>query len=118
MKFNFFFILIMLLFSSCSEKNEKNILVVFPDYCGGCVSKNFLTIDQNNLNDKFKIYFDTTDSFVLNAAKMNKLSYNHIYNKDIPPKFGDHANLVIIDLAGKSTELTTNEILEKGRHYE
>jgi hypothetical protein len=91
--------------------------VVFPDHCGGCVSKNFHTINSKKLNDELNIYFDTTDSFVLNEAKRNNLGFIHIDNKDIPAKFGDYANIVIVNLKGEAIELTTNEVVEKGKHF-
>jgi hypothetical protein len=117
MKFNFFLIPFILLLISCNEQNKKNSLVVFRDYCGGCVSKNFRAINNNKLNDELSIYFDTTDSFVLNEAKRNKLDFIHISNKDIPAKFGDFANIVVLNAKGEVTELTTNDVIEKGKHF-
>lgn len=117
MKFNFLLSILILLLTSCSRENKKNTLVVYADHCGGCVSKNFSTINNNKLNDELNIYFDTTNAFVLNEAKQNKLNFIHIANKDIPSKFGDLANIVVINLKGDVIELTTNQVIEKGIHF-
>jgi len=117
MKFNFLFFLLIVLFFSCSEKNKNIDMVIYPEYCGGCVSRNFSAIKNNDLNDKFNIYFDSTDLFILNESKLNKLDFNHIDNTDIRSKFGDYANIVILMLDGEAIELKTNETIEKGKHF-
>jgi hypothetical protein len=93
------------------------VLVVYPEYCGGCVIRNFSELKNKKLADKFTVYFDTTNTFILNCATQNKLNFQHIYNKDIPAKFGDYANVVVINLDGKTIELKTNETITKGVHF-
>ena len=101
---------------SCTDRN-KNKIIVFPEYCQGCVVRNFEAMKNQKISSEFEIYFDTTDAFVLQTAKNNKLKFHHISNQDIPEKFGDYANLVVINSAGKTTELKTNETLSKGVHF-
>ena len=117
MRYNFLFIILITLLTSCHMGNKKSIVVVFPDHCGGCVSKNFRAINANKLNDELDIYFDTTITSVLNEAKQNNLNFIHIANKDIPARFGDFANIVIINSEGKATELSTDQVIEKGKHF-
>lgn len=70
-----------------------------------------------HLADQFNIYFDTTDSFILDIAKMNHLQFHHIDKSEISSKFGDYANLVLFVPGKEPIELKTNEIIEKGKHY-
>ncbi|MCO5259606.1 MAG: hypothetical protein M9916_05635 [Crocinitomicaceae bacterium] len=115
MKFNLVF-LCLISFFSC-QKKEKNYLIIYPEYCGGCIVRNFTTINKNEFIDEFSVLFDTTDLFILEQAKQNKLNYTHLNNSEIYEKFGDFANLVIVNKQGKSHELSTNETIQKGIHF-
>ena len=92
-------------------------IIVFPEYCGGCVQRNFKIIHQESTNNSFKLYFDSTDRFVLNEAKRYNLNYEHIDRKSIYIKFGDYANLVVRKQNGETIELQTNQVIQKGVHY-
>lgn len=117
MKYNALIIFLIVILFSCSPENNKVNLVVYPEYCGGCVSRNFYIIKNDNLKDKFSVYFDTTDVFILDAAKTNNLKFIHTNNNNIRSKFGDYANIVLFSSGKDPIELKTNEILEKGKHY-
>lgn len=117
MKFRLSLITLMLLFFTCNVKDKKADLVVYPEYCGGCVTRNFSTIKNNNWGDQFNIYFDSTDAFLLDQSKLNNLQFHHIDNNDIRSKFGDYSNIAIIKQGGEPIELKTNETLEKGKHF-
>lgn len=106
----------LLLLCSCAHENEID-LVVYPEYCGGCVKRNFKVLGIQNYDGKFNIYFDTTDTFILGQARLNDLVYHHIDNGEIRSKFGDYANIVLISAAGERIELRTNETIKKGTHY-
>ncbi len=110
-------ILFIVVLFSCSPENNKIDLVVYPEYCGGCVSRNFHAIKNDNLEDKFNVYFDTTDTFILEAANINSLKFYHMDNSKIRAKFGDYANIVLFSTGKEPIELKTNEIIEKGKHY-
>lgn len=109
-------ILILTVTFSCQEK-DKNKLIVYPEYCQGCIIRNFSELKSSNMINEFDIYFDTTDLFILNSAKQNKFNFYHIANTDIPSKFGDYANIVVINKDGEVHELKTNETIEKGVHF-
>jgi hypothetical protein len=111
------FLFVFLIGTSCNDKNKKNDLIVYPEYCGGCVIKNFGEIKNKNLEDRFNLYFDSTDIFILNTAKMNNLEFTHVDKSQIPLKFGDYANLVVIKSNSQAIELRTNEIITEGVHY-
>ncbi|MDR9399716.1 hypothetical protein [Salibacter sp.] len=118
MKYNSIVFLVSILIIGSCKQSDKVKVIVYPEYCKGCVIKNFSSISNNsNLNNKVSIYFDTTDSFILNTAKKYHLGYKHIDNANIPLEFGDYANVVVINLEGEPTELRTNEVLEKGKHF-
>lgn len=117
MRYSGLFLLFFILLFSCGQENNKINLVVFPDYCGGCVSRNFHALKNINTEDKFNVYFDTSDLFILDAAKLNNLKFTHIDNSKIHAKFGDYANIVLFTPGKEPTELKTNEIVEKGKHY-
>lgn len=117
MRYNILILFLLISISLSCNKKTKTDLVVYPEYCAGCVSKNFFIIKNNNLNDKFNIYFDTTDLYILKAAKLNNLNYNHIDFSEIRPKFGDYANIVLIPPEGIPEELRTNEFIRKGKHF-
>ena len=102
---------------SCGQRNNEIDLVVYPEYCGGCVVRNFHTIKNDSLENKFKVYFDTTDKFILEAASLNNLKFKHIDNREIRSRFGDYANIVLFSSETSPIELRTNEIIEKGKHY-
>jgi hypothetical protein len=116
MKSKFIIIFCSAILFSCTDK-DKNKIIVFPEYCQGCVVRNFESINNQKTGSEFEIYFDTTDAFVLRTANNNKLKFQHISNQDIPGKFGDYANLVVINSKGRSIELKTNETLTKGVHF-
>ena len=65
MKYSTLILFFIGLLFSCKVENNKIDLVVYPDYCGGCVSSNFSAIKNNNMQDKFTIYIDTTNIFIL-----------------------------------------------------
>tara|TARA_R110002072_G_scaffold302060_2_gene483619 strand:+ start:42151 stop:42507 length:357 start_codon:yes stop_codon:yes gene_type:complete len=111
------FTFVLLLFASCSGGKSEIDLVVFPDYCGGCVIKNFSEIKNASAEEEFNIYFDTTDSFILDVAIANNLDFNHVNSSEIASTFGDYANIVVIKLGHEAIELKTNELIEKGKHY-
>jgi len=116
MNYKLIFTFVVLLFlSSCQEK--KNTLVVYPEYCGGCVIRNFTKLKETGRSGEFDIYFDTTDAFVLSNAKKSHFKFHHISNDAIAAKWGDYANVVVINTDGKVTELKTNETIQKGVHY-
>ncbi len=116
MKSKLFIIFCLGILSSCADRS-KNKIIVFPEYCQGCVVRNFESMKNQKIDSEFEIYFDTTDVFVLQTANNNSLKFQHISNQDIPEKYGDYANLVVIDSEGKTTELKTNETLTKGVHF-
>ncbi len=116
MKYRVLIIFFNVILLSCGVDNKVD-LVVYPEYCGGCVSRIFYTIKNDKVDDKFNIYFDTTDIFVLGAAKLNSLNFNHLENSNIRLKFGDYANVVLFSSGKEPIELKTNEIIEKGKHY-
>ncbi len=117
MKFNLIIILVSSLSFGCGFSRNKTKLIVYPVYCGGCVIDNFAIINQQGLNSTFDVFFDTTNVFIVNEAKKNRLHYYHLAENDIYEKFGDYANVVVINKNGKPIELKTNERLEKGIHY-
>jgi len=117
MKYRVLVFICILLSFSCEFWNDKIDLVVYPEYCRGCVSKNFSSIRLDSLGSTFSVYFDTTDTYVLNEAKRNKLRYTHISKSEVRPKFGDYANVVIFPPGKKAVELSTNEVLSKGVHF-
>lgn len=92
-------------------------MVVYPEYCGGCVTRNFQTIRNEKKDDRFNVHFDTTDRFILEAAKLNGIKYYHVDNHEIRSKFGDYANIVLFSKGMEPKELKTNETMEKGKHY-
>ncbi|WP_457618658.1 hypothetical protein [Lutibacter sp.] len=116
MKYKLLIIFFLSITASCVDR-FKNKIIVFPEYCQGCVVRNFEALKNQKIGSDFEIYFDTTDVFVLQTANDNKLQFQHISNQDIPEKFGDYANLVVINSKGKTTELKTNETLTKGVHF-
>lgn len=103
------FISITFLFS-CNLK-EKPKVIVYPQYCGGCVLKNFDMLSHKVAKESFSLYFDTTDVFVLNACKKVNLNYKHLDNDEIYRRFGDNANVVVISKKGKLKELNTNQVI-------
>lgn len=109
-------LILLLFFTNCTSKDKIDV-IVYPDYCGGCVTRNFYEISQSKDIEKFNIYFDSTDRFIFNESKSFGLNFIHIDNNDIPLKFGDYANLVVINLQGDVFELKTNETIYKGKHY-
>lgn len=119
MKCNYFILIsILSLFAiaSCYNDHKRVDLIVYPEYCKGCVSKNFFILKNKDFDKYVDIYFDTTDVFLLNTAKLNDLSYNHIDNDDVFLNYGDYAN-VVVSKNGHVTELKTNEVIEKGKHF-
>ena len=109
--------LLLIILCSCSLQDSKIDLVVYPEYCVGCVIKNFQAIKNNSLDEKFNIYFDTTDKFILDAANSNGLEYNYIENEKIALHYGDYANIVLFKKNEAPIELKTNEKIKKGKHF-
>ena len=113
------FSLILTLFLSvvsCTNKS-KNKLIVYPEYCQGCILRNFAALKDSDYVINFDVYFDTTDLNLVEIAKKNKIPYHHIDNSEIAVKFGDFANLVVINEVGNKYELKTNETLTRGIHF-
>ena len=102
---------------SCNSRKLKIDIVVFPEYCGACVAKNFQAIVNDEVENCFVLYLDTTDQFLKDLAKLYNLEFIHISNYNIQHKFGDYANIVLYPPKQKPIELKTNEIIERGKHY-
>ncbi len=109
--------MLFLVLYSCSILNNKTKMIIYPEYCGGCVSRNFSEIKIKNLQINFIVYFDTSDKFTLERADINQINYKHISNKEIANKFGDFANIVTQKKGSSFVELKTNETIEYGIHY-
>lgn len=117
MKYSAIVLLLGLLLSSCQTKNRKVSMIVYPEYCRGCVVGNFDAIRQEKAVQDFIIYFDTTDAFILELAVANRLLYQHVKNSEIPARFGDYANLLVLAPGKPPVELRTNEIIQSGVHF-
>ncbi len=115
MKYSVISILIVL-FYSCSNNNKLK-LVVYPEYCQGCIIRNFMQIKKDNTKDKFQIYLDTSDQFLFSFIKNNGFKIHHIKKEDIKFQFGDYCNILFINKEGRKFELKTNETLKKGKNY-
>lgn len=108
------FVLISFLYS-CGE--EKIKVVVFPEYCGGCVENNFQILSNQKLEDQYELFFDTTDYFILNEAKRNHLKFNNVTPHEVRMKFGDYANIILIDKDGSVEELSTISIIDVDKYF-
>jgi len=115
MRFSALIFAFILLFQTGCNKNEVKI-VVYPNYCKGCVMKNFPILKDIQGKENIALFFDTTDVFLRSEANLNNLLFKHVENDVIPSQFGDFANLVVIK-GDQAIELRTNEKIEKGTHY-
>lgn len=101
---------------SCNYTNQKK-LVVYPEYCHGCILRNFLQIKKEKKQDEFITYIDTTDEFLNSFMNRNGYRVHHIKNDSIKFIFGDYSNILYIDNKGLKIELKTNETLGKEIEY-
>lgn len=71
MKYNFFLVFFFLSgFIVCGGK-EKNELVVYFEYCQGCIIWNFFRLKVDYVVDWFEVYIDIIDVFLLKNVKDN-----------------------------------------------
>lgn len=115
MKYSFLILFPILLFSCQSPGKQK--LVVYPEYCHGCILRNFMQIKKDKSINDFVVYLDTSDSFLRSFMKRNGFKINPIKSDSIKFVFGDYSNILFINLEGKKVELKTNETLIKGVNY-
>lgn len=91
------------------NKAEKVDIIVYPEYCGGCIETNFALLNNQELKGKFNLYLDSNNHFLLHEARINKLNFIQIDNDKIREKFGDYDNIVVLDRNGKKKEMPTNK---------